>query len=251
MVGVLNVVVRRVRPLLLFHLRLDLRRASGPREGTALHRIAGELGVLPDVRVVSSEHGPLVFTAGVMRPRIYLSDTVLACLTPTELDLVLRHEAAHCRARDPLRSMMATVLGDLFFWLPMARALIRRVITKIEVNADEAAASIDRLALAGTILKVASLTAVEAPRGVVHFSPSHGSVPWRVRRLIHSERGAGEELGKMKVKMKGTALILLALWTLGLTAYGTHSAHQEVRPNSEVHSSVLAPSDGAASPIVT
>ena len=65
------------------------------------------------VRVIASARA-MAFCAGLLRPRIYLSDGALARLRPTELDAIVIHEAHHAARRDPLRILVARAIGSAF-----------------------------------------------------------------------------------------------------------------------------------------
>lgn len=66
---------------------------------------------------------PQAFSAGLLRPRIYLSTGAIAALTSSELGAVLAHETHHVRARDPLRLFVVRVVSDALFFLPAARKI--------------------------------------------------------------------------------------------------------------------------------
>lgn len=46
---------------------------------------------------------PVAFTGGLLRPHIFVSDTMIELLSGAELQLLLLHEQSHMRHRDPLR----------------------------------------------------------------------------------------------------------------------------------------------------
>ncbi|GMR13169.1 MAG: hypothetical protein BMS9Abin29_1371 [Gemmatimonadota bacterium] len=223
--GLTNVAVRRARPFWSFRRRMTTRAARLPEPGTDLYRLGVRHGRLSSIRVLPAGHGPVAFTAGLVRPRIYVSASVLAALDSDELELLLLHEIKHCRSGDPLRSLFATILGDLFFWLPAVRTLEERVMSKIEFDADDAAAQMDRAGLARTILKVAQLGVAPTACGVVPFT-SCSSLHRRVRRLLCDEDESTVSTSDHRA-IRATVLLLIALWTLGFTTYGTHNAHQE------------------------
>jgi Zn-dependent protease with chaperone function len=226
-VGLANVVVRRVGPLLSFR-RLVRDGAIGvPEPGTDLHRLAIRHDRLSSIRVLPDRHGPVAFTAGVFSPRIYVSETILEALDTRELELLLLHEIKHCRSLDPFRSLVATILGDLFFWIPAVRMLEARVMSKIEFAADDAAAALDRAGLARTILKVVSLGTPETSLGIPFARKSR--LTSRIRRLMRVEDGLSHH-PVTAWTVPSTVMVLIALWTLGLTAYGTHNAHQDEGP---------------------
>jgi Zn-dependent protease with chaperone function len=231
--GVANVVFRRVGPYARFLRQFTGSRGRVPVRGTSLHRVASELGCLPSTLMVSDQHGPVAFTSGIVRPKIYVSETIVEALDAGELKLVVAHENRHRISRDPLRSLVATVLGDLFFWVPVARALVECVILKIEFAADDVAGKDDPAALAHTILKVAGLGVVDTPIGVASFV-STSVLGRRVRRLIGRERLGSAVLSRRSLAM--TCAVLVGLWVLGLTAFGTHNAHLELAASQEVAS---------------
>jgi beta-lactamase regulating signal transducer with metallopeptidase domain len=105
---------------------------------------------------------PLALTAGLIRPRIYLSSHLLAALAPAELAAVVGHEQAHQRRRDALRLLTAEVLAGLHL-PPVRRRLLAALALATERACDEAAAraQADRLTVAAALLAV---TRLNAPR---------------------------------------------------------------------------------------
>jgi hypothetical protein len=82
------------------------------------------------VRVIGSARA-MAFCAGLLRPRIYLSEGALARLRPAELDAIVVHEAHHATRRDPLRILVARAIGSAFG---------SREQTLADLSADAAAA---------------------------------------------------------------------------------------------------------------
>lgn len=103
------------------------------RRALAAARLAPE-----DIRVVEAE-APFCFSAGLFRPRVYLSSMSLRILGDSELSAVLAHEAAHLRTRDPLQSAILRALRHAFFFLPVIGALEARHAAQKEIAADAAA----------------------------------------------------------------------------------------------------------------
>lgn len=79
------------------------------------------------------------FCAGYLRPRIYLSSGALERLSRPQLGAVVAHERHHMRRRDPLRILLARVLGDSLFFMPVLRRLAERYRALSELAADEEA----------------------------------------------------------------------------------------------------------------
>ncbi len=225
LVGLVHVLVRRIVPFTVFRLRMGDAEIAPPEPGTRLFEVGRRCNCLTSLRVLPRRHGAAAFTAGLLKPRIYVSELLVEVLDDRELEALLLHELQHCRSRDPARALVVTTLVDLVWWLPLARALERRVMTKIEFAADDAGARVGRGSLASAILKVARFhVAPPAPSGAVSFVPGAG-VAVRVRRLLgDSEYPSKWPLDQSRIR--ATFVVLCGLWALGLTAYGTHHAHQ-------------------------
>lgn len=112
-----------------------LGRVRAQRRYLSTLRACGEDEVdgVPVVLVADSR--PLVFCAGLLRPRVYLSLGARRRLGPRALRAVLAHEAHHARRRDPLRLLVAGTLGRL----PCLAGFARRQEVLTDLAADAAA----------------------------------------------------------------------------------------------------------------
>lgn len=81
----------------------------------------------------------IAYTAGLLRPRIWLSTGLSERLAPDALAAVLWHERAHLVARDPLRVLIARSVAALFFVVPWVGALVERYEIAKELDADREA----------------------------------------------------------------------------------------------------------------
>lgn len=149
--------------------------------------LVGELPGLPHARLVEDQV-PLAFCAGLARPRIYLSTGAAELLDEDELRAVLAHEAHHAARRDPLRLLVAAVLGDALFFLPVMRRLRQRYAAFAELAADEAAVVITgaKQPLASAMLRFGELHSTVmvgvTPERVDYL---HGESPrWQLPRLL-------------------------------------------------------------------
>jgi Zn-dependent protease with chaperone function len=95
---------------------------------------------------VVRDRRPLAFCAGVLRPRVYVSDAALDRLGDAGLRAVVEHEAHHARRRDPLRLLLAQTAADAFGFLPPLRGLARSQAALADLAADAAAVAAARSA---------------------------------------------------------------------------------------------------------
>jgi Zn-dependent protease with chaperone function len=116
-------------------LRAALRRLRAQRRFLRSLPARGPAEVAGVPVVLLADPRPLVFCAGLLQPRIYLSDGARHRLGGRALAAVLAHEAHHARRRDPLRLLVAGALGRL----PCFADLARRQETLAELAADAAA----------------------------------------------------------------------------------------------------------------
>jgi Zn-dependent protease with chaperone function len=120
-----------------------------------LRRLSRKCGLLPYIALVRIDR-PLVFTHGLVNPQIWLSTGLVDALSDNELEAVLRHEAHHRTARDPLKILVARCLGRGLFFIPVARDLCEAYCLAKEIAADEHATRImgDALPLARALRKL-------------------------------------------------------------------------------------------------
>lgn len=115
------------------------------------------------IRILKSGQ-PVATTVGLFRPTVFLSQGLLAALSPTQKDAVAAHEAAHRHRRDPLRLVLAR-LACRFHFPASRRALCRELELAVERAADEVAARRvgDRIVVAEALVAVARLRPVATP----------------------------------------------------------------------------------------
>src|ERR1700676_917363 len=131
----------------------------------------------------SSEAAPPLITAGICRPKVWLSRAAGVVLTERELQSALRHEAAHVRRRDNLRKLVLRLVA-----FPGMAELDSAWRETTEMAADDAAVSSipESLDLAAAVIKLSRLASLqpttELAAALVHSLT--GSVNTRVERLI-------------------------------------------------------------------
>ncbi len=134
---------------------------------------------------------PVLAVVGTVRPRLFIADQLFDSLSDEELAAALAHERGHLTARDNLKRVVMRVCRDMLAIVPCGRNLDKAWKNASEAAADERAAeSSPRIALelAAALLKIARLAPVGAqasmPAGAFLLGDDHGSVTWRVRRLV-------------------------------------------------------------------
>jgi hypothetical protein len=166
--------------------------------------VVGTLPGHPEVTVIPGEL-PQAFCAGFLRPRIFISAGAVDVLSRDELEAVLRHEARHLEARDPLRLACARVLGRALFFIPALPPLTERSVALSELRADDAAVTAargDRSALASALLAFES----GSPPGASGITPERvdvllgEQVEWRLPRSL------------IAVSVAGLTVLIVLLW---------------------------------------
>ena len=156
--------------------RLGRRLASAePLSGESAFVVAGER--------------PQAFCAGLIRPRVYVTDGALAILDEAGLETVLLHELHHAHRRDPLRLAVGRILARALFFLPGLAQLTQRREALAEISADESAIAAgpeNRSALARAMLSFSDAPAAGDGVGIDPVRVDHllGEPPaWRFPTL--------------------------------------------------------------------
>jgi Zn-dependent protease with chaperone function len=120
---------------------------------TGLHDSAEATGLAGRVDLVNAGES-FSFVYGLVRPRVAISVGLVRRLSPAELRAALEHECYHVRNRDPLRSLIGTVLAEAVFLVPTLAVLQRRYEASRELAADQIAERVcGRRSLIGALLK--------------------------------------------------------------------------------------------------
>lgn len=131
-----------------------LRAGRVDRRVARLDGVRSTVGGREVVRVDSAV--PVAFCAGIVRPRIYVTEGAWRMLTPAELEVVVHHEAYHRDRREPLRQSLRDALAAALFFVPVLRTIEPRVRIMEELHADAAALRAthgDRRPLAAALLR--------------------------------------------------------------------------------------------------
>ncbi|HEX8318667.1 M56 family metallopeptidase [Longimicrobium sp.] len=209
-VGLAYALYDRFRAARRVRATLASLHSAAPAEGDAFWTAAAAAKIDPaTVRVVRGLPNP-AFTAGWLRPRVYVAAALADRLSANELQAVLAHEGAHVARRDPLRLSLLRLLALTLFWLPVLRRLADDVADEAEIQADDRAAREQPLALASAILSLASWrTAGPAWGEGVGFAQRMNLLDRRIRRLAGEEPAPVSRLTRRSVVGAMLALALV------------------------------------------
>jgi Zn-dependent protease with chaperone function len=184
-----------------------------PAPGSIIERAAREAGVDPaHVRVARGIPVP-AFTAGWLRPRVYVAQELPVSLAHPELVAVLAHEGAHAARRDPLRLSALRFLGYTLFWIPAVRRLAQDCADEAEIRADDSATRGRPLVLASALLTLASWRAPAAEPTIGVGINKHDLLDRRVRRLAGEPVQPGTHVTRRSIATASAMLLLV--WTTG------------------------------------
>jgi Zn-dependent protease with chaperone function len=128
----------------------------------------------------SGRESPPLIVVGVRNPRVLVSESTIALLSPDELNMALKHELEHMKSRDNLKRLILA-----FCPFPGMSKLESAWAQAAELAADDAAVSTqsDALNLAAALVKLSRLVVVKSsPVCAMGFVA--GSVSQRVTRLL-------------------------------------------------------------------
>jgi Zn-dependent protease with chaperone function len=207
--------------------------------GKALTRLRAYLrGCRADCRVIAlpgdpvtvwllDNSAPHVALAGLLRPRLVISGSVVAALSPAELTATLRHERAHRNARDNWKRLLALLApaalpGSAFRRLDHAWAKYA------EWAADDAACAADAgaaLSLASALVRVAKMRGEAATLSLaVPLLGPAGELSARVERLLKGE--LHDTPAQSRPRVWAVAAMLAAVSALMLQPAMLASAHR-------------------------
>lgn len=172
---------------------------------------------LPPIRVLPLDQ-PLAFTVGLLRPRIYVADGLLALLSEEEALAVFCHELAHVYRRDNLWNWLIRLLRDMAWFLPFSHAGWHLMVHSQDEACDAMAVRLtgDPLSLARALVKVAGAWGTADTRGLVAATPfalARADVRSRVAQMISLSDRSGVTLpyALPGAYALGIALLVLAV----------------------------------------
>ncbi|MDH4226827.1 MAG: M56 family metallopeptidase [Deltaproteobacteria bacterium] len=200
--GLIYAAFNLIRRVLSAHLALRGMRVSGSKGPLALLD-AGDLKA--------------AFTAGLFKPRVYVTRSLVEALTSKELRQVVLHEIHHVRSKDPLKYLAASFFKDAFYYLPLAAFIERMFLDSSEKAADKYVVdkTEDPVSLASVLVKTATLNHGLVLMGAGFDGAS--SVETRVKRLL----GLDEARKRAPLRAVVVSAVLLFFLASGLTFSAT------------------------------
>ncbi|MES2521904.1 MAG: M56 family metallopeptidase [Gemmatimonadota bacterium] len=226
----------RGRAWIVVRRLLHAVHAVRPVRGDPFWTAAEEARVPPGLlRVVDGLPNP-AFTAGWLRPHIYVATRLADELSPAELRAVVAHEHAHVRRRDPLRLSVLRFVGCALFWLPALRRLAADAADDAEIAADDTAVRGEPLVLASAILKLAAWRVpghdagaggrlLSSGSGVVIGFQRDALLDRRIHRLVGEKAAVVTHVTKRSLAAAFAGLLLV--WSSGLAVAHPLPTHAE------------------------
>lgn len=154
--------------------------------------------------------------AGIVHPRLLISERAAASLSSDQLAVALQHERAHRASRDNLKRLLIQLAPPVF---PRLRKLEQAWIQSAEWAADDRATEGDphrSAALAAALVQVARLqSSVAMPTLVTSLVAAHEDLAQRVNRLLDAPALAAADR-RFELFAFSSATVLIATLALNL-----------------------------------
>jgi beta-lactamase regulating signal transducer with metallopeptidase domain len=196
--------------------RLALRgcEPAAPEWLATLARLRDALGMSRPVRLTASALAEVPSVVGWLRPVVVVPVSVLAGMTPWQIEAILAHELAHIRRHDYLVNILQSAVETLLFYHPATWWVSRQVREERERCCDDVAVELCGDP-AGYVRALAELEALRAAPALA-LSATGGSLLGRARRLL-----AARDARRPSASVAGAvALALLACGWVTATAEG-------------------------------
>jgi beta-lactamase regulating signal transducer with metallopeptidase domain len=184
-------------------------------------------GVDRPVRLLLSSEIASPMAVGFARPAVILPETLLAELSPAELDHILLHELAHIARRDDWTNLLARLAGAVFALHPVALWVVHRIDREREPACDDwvVAQTGEARPYASSLTRMFELSSARRELLASGMAEEGSRLSERVERLLERGRNFEPEVS-MKVMIAGT-LVLFALVVAGSQSPGWVAFAQE------------------------
>lgn len=163
------------------------------------------------------EPAPRIAVAGVLHPRVLLSESAIDIFSPEELNLVLLHERAHQQSHDNLLRLLLLILPDALPFVNLNRMLEEQCKRLVEWAADDFAVAGDRRASISLARALVCFARHQNSAGACLLATSFVEDATDLARRVERLLGSGESLPLGARTYFGSA-VLFALVTSILIA---------------------------------
>jgi beta-lactamase regulating signal transducer with metallopeptidase domain len=204
-------------------------------------RLMRRLHIGRAVRFLESRSVDVPTVIGWLSPVVLLPVSVLAALTPRQVEAILAHELAHIRRHDYVVNLLQTLVETLLFYHPAVWWVSHRIRVERENCCDDLAVSLcgDPVAYAAAL---AELEGLRTSSGQLALAASGGSLLQRVKRVLGAPSHAGGAPGWLAA---GVALLVVAALSVSAVNTDARGAGQieisEVEPDQVQASTPAAP----------
>jgi beta-lactamase regulating signal transducer with metallopeptidase domain len=160
-----------------------------------------------EVRSLDELAGPVA--AGVLRKVIFVPAGFEEWPLPAR-EMVMKHELAHHRRRDPLRRWVAELALAVHWFNPLVRWIVRRLLIQCEFACDEAVLN-DGVTAENYANLLCDLAGGNRHRGPVLAMAERPGLESRVKRMLTSPGGHQAVWVKWLIGFIVTAALLLAM----------------------------------------
>jgi Zn-dependent protease with chaperone function len=201
--------------------RRYIRRCGSARQASCVGQGPQELLVMNNTAAVMA-------VAGVVHPRLVVSQDVMDALSDEQREAAFRHEAAHGVSRDNLKKLLFLLSPDVLPFVSSLTALERSWARFTEWAADDAAVDGNQnraLSLASALVRVAKLGVQPTPSYLLSSLVDNDSdLVTRVDRLLREPEYAAKPLAPLVAMTRNIALVAggvgmtLLLWPESLAS---------------------------------
>jgi len=166
-----------------YQLRETAAFMSLPEWQAVVESVRTLLGIKKLVRLAVSTGIAVPSVIGWLKPIILIPPSVMAGLTPLQMELILAHELAHIRRQDYLWNLLQVAVETLLFYHPVVRWVSQQARLEREQCCDDMV-----VGLHGNAVEYArALTELESlrqPRSALVLGANGGAVLDRIHRLL-------------------------------------------------------------------
>ena len=176
-----------------------------------------------------NEDSALVALTGILRPRVLVSEPVIAALSTEQLDAVLQHEEAHRASGDNLKRLLMAAAPATLPLVGGFETLERAWASATEWAADDRVAQRSRrraLALASALVQVARLNSAAAPPLIASLFADGAELSARIERLLHPPLRVARAPQSPILKAAASVTLVAAMAGVMLQPAMFHSVHE-------------------------